>query len=367
MTGVWTGTVGTTPSRVLRRTRTDRRGGLPQTGRFPSSPLAGEVAAQRSMGGKPQAAAQAPDATRLRRFTPFPTFPRRGGRGAGGTTFLSRSPSQTGSHRRPAHAKRHPSSPLAGEVTAQRAMGGKPQAVAQAFDATRLRRFTPFPTFPRRGGRGAGGSAFLFLAPSQAGCQQRPTPAKRRPSSPLAGEVAAQRAMGGKPQAAAQAFDATRLRRFTPFPTFPRRGGRGAGGTSFMVVAQAGNIRNSRERYESMADNRARALRANLTPAERRLWQALRRQQVADARFRRQVPIGPYIADFCCLKHRLVIEIDGGQHAQRTTTDERRSQWLESQGFTVIRFWNNEVLSNLEGVLVSISRICTRGARSNAR
>lgn len=134
-----------------------------------------------------------------------------------------------------------------------------------------------------------------------------------------------------------------------------------------MVVAQAGNIRNSRERHESMADNRARALRANLTPAERRLWQALRRQQVADARFRRQVPIGPYIADFCCLKHRLVIEIDGGQHARRTTADERRSQWLESQGFTVIRFWNNEVLRNLEGVLVSISRICTRGARSNAR
>lgn len=108
-----------------------------------------------------------------------------------------------------------------------------------------------------------------------------------------------------------------------------------------------------------MSVQRARNLRKNLTPAERKLWQVLRRRQISDVRFRRQVPIGPYIADFCCLERRIIIEIDGGQHARQADADKRRTRWLGDRGFAVIRFWNNDVLQNLEGVLVRISHACT--------
>lgn len=108
-----------------------------------------------------------------------------------------------------------------------------------------------------------------------------------------------------------------------------------------------------------MSIQRARNLRKNLTPAERKLWQALRRRQIASVRFRRQVPIGPYVADFCSLERRIIIEIDGGQHARQSDADDRRSRWLGDRGFIVIRFWNNEVLQNPEGVLARISQACT--------
>lgn len=108
-----------------------------------------------------------------------------------------------------------------------------------------------------------------------------------------------------------------------------------------------------------MSIQRARNLRKNLTPAERKLWQVLRRRQIADVRFRRQVPIGPYIADFCCLELRIIIEVDGGQHARQADADERRTRWLGDRGFTVVRFWNNDVLQNPDGVLARISHACT--------
>ena len=95
--------------------------------------------------------------------------------------------------------------------------------------------------------------------------------------------------------------------------------------------------------------NRARQLRREMTDAERRLWSILRNRQIASSRFRRQVPIGPYIADFACLEVRLVIELDGGQH-DRSLSDARRDAFLRRQHFRVLRFWNNEVLQNLEGV-----------------
>jgi len=80
----------------------------------------------------------------------------------------------------------------------------------------------------------------------------------------------------------------------------------------------------------------------------------LRRKQLGTHRFRRQVPLGPYIADFVCLDARLIVEVDGGQHAERTTQDGQRTAWLESQNFRVLRFWNNDVLGNIEGVLETI-------------
>jgi very-short-patch-repair endonuclease len=82
----------------------------------------------------------------------------------------------------------------------------------------------------------------------------------------------------------------------------------------------------------------------------------LRRRQLDGSRFRQQVPLGPYVVDFLCVKSRLIIEIDGGQHATAVEADEERTTWLKSRRFRVIRFWNNEVLENIEGVLAAILR-----------
>jgi very-short-patch-repair endonuclease len=100
--------------------------------------------------------------------------------------------------------------------------------------------------------------------------------------------------------------------------------------------------------------NRARALRHNMTDAEQALWRILRNRQFARTKFRRQVLIGPYIADFVCYEARLVIEADGGQHAD-CTDDAIRDAWFDAQGFRVLRFWNNDVLKNPEGVAAAIS------------
>ena len=96
--------------------------------------------------------------------------------------------------------------------------------------------------------------------------------------------------------------------------------------------------------------NNARKLRTNMTDAERRLWQVLRLRQVEGLKFRRQFPIGRYIADFVCPERKLIVELDGGQHAEQESYDSERTTWLKSQGFRVVRVWNNEVLMNLEGV-----------------
>jgi very-short-patch-repair endonuclease len=102
--------------------------------------------------------------------------------------------------------------------------------------------------------------------------------------------------------------------------------------------------------------DRARVLRRDPTEMEKRLWRALRMRQLDDTRFRRQVPIGPYIADFVCLEASLIVEIDGGQHADQMTCDARRTAWLKERGWRVVRFWNNEVHENFEGVLDVIRR-----------
>ncbi len=98
----------------------------------------------------------------------------------------------------------------------------------------------------------------------------------------------------------------------------------------------------------------ARDLRKNMTDAERRLWNHLRLRQIGQCRFRRQAPIGPYIADFVCFEKRLIIELDGGQHALHVDEDHQRTGWLSSQGFRVLRFWNNQVFKEWEGVLEAI-------------
>ena len=105
-----------------------------------------------------------------------------------------------------------------------------------------------------------------------------------------------------------------------------------------------------------MASIWARDLRKNLTDAERKLWWKLRYRQVGGHRFRRQVPISRYIVDFACLSHRLLIEIDGSQHGENVAYDQARTRWLEARGYRVLRFWNGDVLQDMEGVLEAIHR-----------
>ena len=95
---------------------------------------------------------------------------------------------------------------------------------------------------------------------------------------------------------------------------------------------------------------RARALRNNPTEVEKLLWRQLRIWQLDGYKFRRQQPLGNYIVDFVCLEKRLIVELDGGQHAEQSDYDTKRDTWLSEQGFTVLRIWNNDVLNNLEGV-----------------
>jgi very-short-patch-repair endonuclease len=98
----------------------------------------------------------------------------------------------------------------------------------------------------------------------------------------------------------------------------------------------------------------ARDLRNNATEIERALWRELRRGKIVGARFRRQVPIGPYIVDFACLKNKIVIELDGSQHLDRATYDQARSAFLKTQKFRVLRFWNGQFIDEREAVLETI-------------
>ena len=98
----------------------------------------------------------------------------------------------------------------------------------------------------------------------------------------------------------------------------------------------------------------ARRLRRDQTDAERKLWSRLRDRRLYGARFRRQHPIGPFIADFCCTTAKLIVELDGGQHALQKRSDAERTAFLAGQGYRLIRFWDNEALTNTEGVLLRI-------------
>jgi len=99
---------------------------------------------------------------------------------------------------------------------------------------------------------------------------------------------------------------------------------------------------------------RARTLRRSSTDAERRLWNRIRSRTLSGHKFVRQEPIGPYVVDFVCREQRLIIEIDGGQHATGKR-DGARDQWLADHRYRVLRFWNNDVLQNIDGVLQTIA------------
>ena len=98
------------------------------------------------------------------------------------------------------------------------------------------------------------------------------------------------------------------------------------------------------------ATSKARHLREQSTNAERKLWRHLRNRNLEGHKFRRQQPIGKYIVDFVCFEKKMIIELDGGQHSQQAAYDSERTDWLQSQGFRVVRFWNNHVLGEIEAV-----------------
>jgi len=97
----------------------------------------------------------------------------------------------------------------------------------------------------------------------------------------------------------------------------------------------------------------AKKLRANTTPHERILWRALKEIPLEGTHFRRQAPIGPYVVDFFCPVHRLIVEVDGGHHG--TDADRERDAWLTAQGYRVLRVWNNDVMENIESVCAAIA------------
>ena len=95
-------------------------------------------------------------------------------------------------------------------------------------------------------------------------------------------------------------------------------------------------------------------MRRDPTDAEKLLWLRLRNRQLAGYKFRRQVWLGPYIVDFACWERKLIVELDGGQHVAAASYDEARTQWLEHRGYRVVRFWNNEVLLEIDAVLEAV-------------
>lgn len=98
----------------------------------------------------------------------------------------------------------------------------------------------------------------------------------------------------------------------------------------------------------------ARDLRNRATDCERLLWQYLRFRRLAGYKFRRQLPIGPHIVDFACMERRLAIELDGGQHVEQVESDKRRTNYLQTRGYHVLRFWNHEVIESPELVVDAI-------------
>ena len=118
---------------------------------------------------------------------------------------------------------------------------------------------------------------------------------------------------------------------------------------------------------DSVLQTRAKNLRQNMSKAETRLWHHLRAGRLNGYKFRRQQPMGNYIVDFVCVTPKLIIEADGGQHAEQAEYDQARSLYLNGLGFTVLRFWNDEILRQTEDVLAEILRVLQELERPSER
>ena len=155
----------------------------------------------------------------------------------------------------------------------------------------------------------------------------------------------------------------------SPFPPPARGGGTRKSEPNrrcVLTLALAGGVGRDCNKpvANAVPDLHVKFLRQNQTGAERLLWHQLRRKRVGHLRFRRQYRLGSYIVDFVCLWARLIVEVDGPHHDLTFENDQRRTRWLESQGFRVIRFSNDDVMGNLEGVVrrieVGLSKAATK-------
>tara|TARA_R110002094_G_C4831079_1_gene205456 strand:- start:76 stop:462 length:387 start_codon:yes stop_codon:yes gene_type:complete len=117
-----------------------------------------------------------------------------------------------------------------------------------------------------------------------------------------------------------------------------------------------------KQHYPLKNQHLARALRREQTPAEARLWSRLRNGNLMGIKFRRQVPVGPYIADFLSRQARLVVEADGGQHGEQEAYDAARTRFLEFRGYRVLRFWNHYILTDIDAVMEAIGEAAHWGA-----
>jgi very-short-patch-repair endonuclease len=144
-------------------------------------------------------------------------------------------------------------------------------------------------------------------------------------------------------------------------PPTPPASGRGDEGATLAPLPRAGGAGGGREtdtgsgRFQPRNTDRARELRNHATPAERLMWTALSNRKVAGYKFSRQMPVGPYFADFLCREMKLVLELDGFSHDMGQDHDRRRDQYMIDNGYTVIRFTNEEVLGNVDGVVQAIA------------
>lgn len=112
---------------------------------------------------------------------------------------------------------------------------------------------------------------------------------------------------------------------------------------------------------------RAKELHRNMSPAEAKLWKHLRAHQMGDVHFRNQHAIGNYIVDFCAARKKLIIELDGSQHLEQAEYDEERTKYLETRGYKVLRFWNNDVMNQLETVLQTIRNALNDGEKDQRK
>jgi very-short-patch-repair endonuclease len=144
--------------------------------------------------------------------------------------------------------------------------------------------------------------------------------------------------------------------RGTAYPPLEGGGSPSAGELSLACRWRGGVTTMAKRSIDSFRRDTARWLRLNQTDAEARLWRRLRNWPMQGTHFRRQVPIGPYIVDFACMAAHLVIEMDGSRHGvgENVVRDKARTRWLEAAGYRVIRFWNNDLINNMDGVLESI-------------
>lgn len=135
------------------------------------------------------------------------------------------------------------------------------------------------------------------------------------------------------------------------------------GGEGGRAQARPGEGAVYRQKPPELLMDRARDLRRNQTDVEQKLWLSLRNRRMEN-KFRRQHPVPPYVVDFVCIEKKLIIELDGSQHQEQKTYDDERTKFLEAAGYRVIRFWNNEILQNIEGVLHRIDEALSTSAAS---